>query len=90
DVLVTRDENGRILNVFFTMAGRCTARAQIDPEAVKAQIANKSFNEAIEYLRTRVDIAPNTVPDVIFSPDWMWQMPVLPIRITLIIQENPQ
>lgn len=90
DVLVTRDENGRILNVFFTMSGHCTARAQIDPEAVKAQIANKSFDEAIEHLRTRVDIAPNTIPDVTFSPDWMWQMPVLPIRITLIIQENTQ
>ncbi len=88
DVLVTRDENGQILDVFFTMSGSCIARAQIDPELVKSQIANQSFEDAMEHLRTRVDIAPNTVPELTFSPDWMWQMPVLPIRITLNIQEN--
>ncbi|HRF94396.1 MAG TPA: hypothetical protein PLZ51_04340, partial [Aggregatilineales bacterium] len=82
DVLVTPD------TVFFTMSGNCVARAQIDPEAVKAEIANKSFSEAIDYLRTRVDIAPNSIPELTFSPDWMWQMPALPIRISLTIEET--
>jgi hypothetical protein len=82
DVLVTPD------TVFFTMSGNCVARAQIDPEAVKAEIANKSFSEAIDYLRTRVDIAPNSIPELTFSPDWMWQMPTLPIRISLTIEET--
>lgn len=82
DVLVTGN------SVFFTMSGRCVARAQLQPELIKADIANKSFTDAIEYIRTRVDIAPNTMPDISFAPDWMWQMPVLPMRITLIIEEN--
>jgi len=85
DVLVTPDA------VFFTMSGNCVALAQINPEQVRADIANKSFADAIDYLRTRVDIAPNSIPELTFSPDWMWQMPVLSARISLIIiQEATQ
>lgn len=73
--------------ILFTMSGRGEVIGQIRAEQIQNDIAGMSYDDAMTYLMERVDIAENTTPEIVISPDWFNQMPILAARIT--VEEVP-
>ena len=73
--------------ILFTMSGRGEVIGQIRAEQIQNDIAGMGYDDAMTYLMERVDIAENTTPEIIISPDWFNQMPILAARIT--VEEVP-
>jgi hypothetical protein len=78
-------DDGRIA---FSISALADVEAQIDTGIIQERLAGKSVTEAVSYLRENVDIDPNSAPQIIIAPDWFGQMPILPLRIAVRVQEE--
>lgn len=67
----------------FTAVGNAIAIAQVDSSQLQQTLAGKPLDDAQTILTNTVDIAPNTTPEIEIWPSWLWQMPMLPIRISI-------
>ncbi len=63
--------------------------AAIDIERIKQALAGLSSAEAASYLTMHLNLFPNTSPDITTWPAFYDRMPVLPIRITIVVQGAP-
>lgn len=55
--------------------------SQVDVAQLQNRLAGQSLTEARDYLNNAIDLAPNTEPQIIVSPDWFGQMPLFALRI---------
>jgi hypothetical protein len=84
--MVDVDETGR---VSFTMNAAAFVQAQIDAGRLREQLAGRSVSDAETHLRQQVEIDTSSGIDVRVSPDWFGQMPLLPIRIFVQVNDSP-
>lgn len=74
--------------ITFTMRGRGIVAGQISEGVLQNQLAGLSRNEALAYLLERVDIAEGTTPQIRITPELFGQLPILPLRINIIVQDT--
>lgn len=85
-------EMGRVENVTpdgqitFIMNGSGEVIAQIDSAVVREQLAGRSLQDAQIYLLTEISTNPDVPPTITISPEWLGQMPILPMRIEVRIE----
>lgn len=76
-------ENGRVQ---FTATSSANARADIDPDALRAALAGLSLDQATDLLLARPELSAADPPVLNLYPKGLAQMPMLPIRIDLQIK----
>jgi hypothetical protein len=74
--------------VSFSMTGTGQVSSTIDPEQVRQQLAGRSVNDAIAQLVSDYNLQQGTTPIISVSPDWFGNMPLLPMRINVQLQES--
>jgi len=79
---VSVDEVGRVR---FTIIGRAAIGSQIDASALQGRLAGMSIDEASRYLITTLNLTESTPPQITVTPDWFGQLPILPMRITVLV-----
>jgi hypothetical protein len=79
------DETGK---VSFTMNASAFVQAPLDMGRIREQLAGRSISEAEAYLRQQVEIDASKGFEVRVSPDWLGQMPLLPIRISVQVVDH--
>lgn len=67
----------------FTAFGNALATAQVDSFQLQQAIAGKTVDEAQAILTRVVELAPDTTPVIRLWPELFWQMPLLPVRISI-------
>jgi hypothetical protein len=67
----------------FIASGSALATAQIDTFEIQQTLAGKPLGDAQNILTNMVELAPNTSPEIKIFPSWLWQMPLLPVRISI-------
>lgn len=75
--------------IVFQMGGSAVAAAQIDREQVKQQLAGQSLNDATAALVTNLRLQQGVAPIIRLWPDGFNQMPLLPFRISVQLQDAP-
>ena len=84
-------ERGPIENIFqngqvdFRLTGRGTVVGEIDSNFLRERLAGMTVEEALAYIRSELDLQPDTTPTVTLSPDWLGRIPLLPFRTTVQI-----
>jgi hypothetical protein len=73
--------------VSFSMIGTGQVTSTIDPEQVRQQLAGRSITDAIAQLVSEYNLQQGTTPFITISPDWFGNMPLLPMRINVQLQE---
>jgi hypothetical protein len=68
-------------HVTFVIRGHGQVGGQLNVTALQERLAGRSIEDAIRYLATELDLAAGTAPQITLSPDWLQQMPILPMRI---------
>ncbi|MCB9451917.1 MAG: hypothetical protein H6672_10790 [Anaerolineaceae bacterium] len=81
------DSQGRIT---FNMTGSGLVTAEVDTELLKERLAGRPVEETLIYLTGELDLEQGTQPDILLTPDWIDRLPLLPSRITFVIQEAAQ
>lgn len=87
-------EMGRIENVTpdgqitFIMNGSAGIIAQINPSALQDQLAGRSLEDGQILLLTEISTNPDFPPRIILSPEWLGQMPLLPLRIEIRVEDG--
>jgi hypothetical protein len=84
--MVRVDETGK---VSFTMNASAFVQAPLDVGRIREQLAGRSISEAEAYLRQQVEIDTSKGVEVRVSPDWLGQMPLLPLRIAVRVVDQP-
>ncbi|NWF68695.1 MAG: hypothetical protein HXY40_06395 [Chloroflexi bacterium] len=79
------DPQGRVT---FSVTGSALVVQQVDPALLQERLAGRTIADAQQYLLTEVDVAENTLPQIILSPDFLPTLPLLAARIEIIVQEN--
>ena len=78
------DQTGRVTFLANVTGDASTA---IDIEQVQQALAGRSYNEVLTYLYQNLDLAPEAPPGIVIWPPFHDRMPLLPSRITVIVQE---
>jgi hypothetical protein len=87
-------EMGRIENVTpdgqitFMMQGSADIIAQINTTSLQEQLAGRSLEDGQIFLLTEISTNPDVPPQIILSPDWLWQLPLLPMRIEIRVESG--
>jgi hypothetical protein len=74
--------------ITFSMDGSAIVAGQIDTTGLKERLAGRSLDDALLLLTNTVDIEPGSTPTITVSPDWFGRMPLLPVRITVVVQNT--
>lgn len=82
------DVNLQTGQVVFTMRGSGIVTEQINADQVRERLAGRTLNDATAYLVNEIHLAEGTLPTIALTPDWLGQMPLLPMRITIQIIET--
>lgn len=77
-------ENGEVT---FRMFADGLISGDVDAAALQTFLAGKSIDDARLYLNSTLELAPDTAPVIVVNPRFNDQLPILPVRITLIIQD---
>jgi hypothetical protein len=86
-------ERGPVQQVFqngevtFTITGTGQVAGQINTGMLQERLAVRTINDATAYLLSTLDLAPDAIPEIEVSPNWFAQMPILPVRIIIHLQE---
>ena len=72
--------------VRFTVTASARAAAELDADALRAELAGLSIGEAIELLGARPEISSADPPLLKLYPKGLERMPILPIRIDLRLE----
>ncbi|RMF80578.1 MAG: hypothetical protein D6737_07615 [Chloroflexi bacterium] len=78
-------DNNRI---HFTMTGTGAIVEEINTAQIQDQIAGLSVEEALAFLENEYDLADDAPPVINLTPDWFGQLPMLPMRISIVVQER--
>lgn len=73
--------------ITFTMSGSGMVVGQVNTALLQDRLAGKSVEEALAYIMREVDLSDNQPPQITVTPDWFGQMPILPMRITVMVQD---
>ena len=74
--------------VRFTASASASAVADLDLEALRAELAGLRVNDAKAWLSARPELSPAEPPALRLYPNGLEQMPLLPIRIELRLREQ--
>lgn len=77
------DENQRIT---LRISGSGVMEGQVNMAQLQERLAGKPLDEALRYLATELDLQEGTTPTILISPDWLGQMPILPLRIAIRVE----
>jgi hypothetical protein len=81
--------DGTTNQIALAMTGRALVIAQLQPDALRSQLAGRSVDGALNVILTRVDLEEGTTPIITLSPNWFGRMPLLPSRISIITLNTP-
>jgi hypothetical protein len=73
--------------VTFTMTGDGLVEGQVNTGLIQEKLAGRTPEDAVRYLLSEVDLAEGTTPLVTVSPDWFGKLPLLPMRISVRVQD---
>jgi hypothetical protein len=79
-------ETGKIR---MTMRAAGLVTTLVDTEALRNRLAGLSLNDAMAYLVSEIPLTSGSPPQITLSPDWFGQMPLLPFRISVQLQDVP-
>ncbi len=79
------DESGEVT---FRMFADGLISGDVDITAIQNFIAGRSIDDAHVYLRSTLELAPGTEPVITVSPRFNDNLPMLPVRITMIVQDE--
>ncbi len=85
-VLGVEDES----RVLFKITGSGQIAGQANTSVLQERLAGRALDDAMNYMLTELDLADGTIPQIVLSPDWMRQMPLLPIRIDVRLVDITQ
>lgn len=74
-------------DIRFRMYADGVITGDIDSAAIKQFLAGRAIEDARVYLRSTLELAPGTEPEIVVSPRFNDALPVLPVRITLVVQD---
>jgi hypothetical protein len=74
--------------VQFSVTGSGLVAAQPDTALVQERLAGRPLDEARAYLQTDFDLDPARPPVIDLIPSWLGQMPLLPVRITVRVEND--
>jgi hypothetical protein len=80
------DSSGKVT---FVMRGRGMVTSTIDPEQVREQLAGRTVNDAVAHIVSEYNLQQGTTPVINLSPEWFGNMPLLPMRISVQLQDAP-
>lgn len=80
----TMAENGEVT---FRMFADGLISGDVDVNAIQTFLAGRSIEDARLYLNSTLELAPGTEPVIIVNPTFNDNLPLLPVRITLIVQD---
>ncbi len=83
-VIQTDAEN----RVQFQISGRGLIAGEANITLLQERLAGRSLDEALTYLRNTLDLAPEAPPEFGITPDGFGRLPLLPVRITIIVQDG--
>jgi len=75
--------------VTFVMRGAGMVISTIDTEQVREQLAGRAINDAIANIISEYNLQQGTTPLISLSPEWFGNMPLLPMRISVQLQDAP-
>ena len=75
--------------VMFSMTGNGLVTSDINLESLHEQLAGRSMNDAMAFLVSQVPLQQGTTPEIMVSPDWFGSLPLIPMRITIQLQDAP-
>lgn len=76
-------------SVTFTMTGEALVAGQVNTAQLQERLIGRTPEDAIRYLLSEVDLAPETTPQVSVSPEWFGRLPFLPMQITVRLADAP-
>lgn len=74
--------------VTFTATSTTQVVQQFDPAQLQQQLAGMSLADAQRILATQLSVTTSNPPQIIITPDGFNQMPILPIRIEIQVQNS--
>jgi hypothetical protein len=78
-------ENGEVT---FRMFADGLISGDVDVNAIQTFLAGKSIDDARLYLNSTLELAPGTEPAIVVNPKLNDNLPLLPVRISLIVQDE--
>jgi len=75
--------------VIFTATSTAKIVQQFDAGQLQQQLAGLSLADAQRILATQINVTTAKPPQIIISPEGFSQMPILPIRIDIQVQNSP-
>jgi len=77
-------QNGQVT---FSITGKGVVAGQINVGLLQERLAGRTVNDALAYLISEVDLAAESMPQITISPEWFGQMPILPLRIRIQLED---
>ena len=77
-------ENGEVT---FRMFADGLISGNVDTNAIQTFLAGRSIDDARLYLNSTLELASGTEPAIVVNPKFNENLPLLPVRITLIVQD---
>jgi hypothetical protein len=77
-------QNGQVT---FSITGKGVVAGQVNIGLLQERLAGRAVNDAMAYLISEVDLAAESMPRIEISPEWFGQMPLLPLRIRIQLEE---
>ncbi|RMG84552.1 MAG: hypothetical protein D6712_11080 [Chloroflexi bacterium] len=74
--------------ITFDITGSATVAGQVNVAMLQQRLAGLSLEDALNYLVNTVDLAEGTLPQVVITPSWFGQMPLLPVRIQIVTDDG--
>lgn len=71
--------------ITFTVYASGEVSAQLDLWSLQQNIAGRTPEDAVRYLESTIDLATGTVPQIERTPDWLPNLPLLPVRIRMLV-----
>ena len=79
------DERDRVT---FNASGQAMVSEQVDTNRLQEQLAGRTLEDASAWLNQNVRLMTGTVPLYTLEPEWLPQLPVLPMRIQVQVVNN--
>lgn len=73
----------------FDMTVNATVIEPLDPNQLRQALANRTPSDALSYIVNEIDLQDGTLPEIRLAPAWARRMPLLPLRIRVVLQEEP-
>jgi hypothetical protein len=75
--------------IAFLLIGSGMVSGQVNVGLLRERLAGRSLDDAQGYLISEVDIEEGTTPLIALSPDWFGRLPLVPMRISIDLQDAP-